>query len=68
MAPLREFDIEQLNQLCLDSGKHCQFFFVRHERLKNGAVPKELIYINREFDFDYYMYFGEEKYSHHLMA
>lgn len=62
--PLGNFDVLELESLMKDFGKIFQFFFVRHDRLKKEDVPKELIFINRELDFDYYLYIGNEKFIH----
>ncbi len=62
--PLGEFDVADYESLKNDSGKIFQFFFVRHDRLKRDEVPKELIFINRELDFDYYLYIGDKKFFH----
>ncbi len=62
--PLGHFSIEELNALKEDTGKVFQFFFVRHDRLKKADIPNELIFIKRELDFDYYLYIGDDKFSH----
>lgn len=62
--PLGDFSLEELTSLEKDTGKFFQFLFVRHERLKKDEIPKDLIFIKRELDFDYYLYITSQKLSH----
>ncbi len=62
--PLGEFDVADIDFLKSATKKVFQFVFIRHERLKREDIPKELIFIKREFDFDYYLYIGVQKFSH----
>ncbi len=63
VKPIGDFDVAEFHSLANDSGMEFQFFFVRHDRLKHENIPKDLIYVNSEFDFDYYLYIGKEKFS-----
>lgn len=62
--PLGEFDLEEFLDLQRESKKNFQFFFTRHERLSEQEIPQELIFINREYDLDYYLYIGDQKFYH----
>mgnify|MGYP000222717249 CR=1 FL=1 len=62
--PLGEFDVDEFESLKKETGKWFQFVFIRHERLKRGEIPEDLIFIKRELDFDYYLYIGAHKFSH----
>ncbi len=55
MHPLGYFDVQELMHLEAETKKRFRFFFVRHDKYLKNQVPPELIYLNREFDFDYYM-------------
>jgi V/A-type H+-transporting ATPase subunit I len=62
--PLGDFDLSDFEHLKEETGKVFQFFFLRHERLKQDEIPEDLIFINRELDFDYYLYVGNSKFVH----
>lgn len=62
--PLGEFDVSEFEWLKNETKKIFQFFLIRHERLRRDEIPSDLIFIKREFDFDYYLYIGSEKFAH----
>ena len=63
MHPLGYFDVEDLVQLEMETKKRFRFFFVRHDKYLKEQIPKDLIFINREFDFDYYMLISAENFQ-----
>lgn len=62
--PLGDFSIEELSKISEDTGWYVQFFMIRHGRFNEETTPSELIFINREYDFDYFMYVGKGKFYH----
>lgn len=64
VEPLGRFNLEDFENLKEQSRLHFQFFMMQHERLKQKEVPGELIFINRAYDFDYYMYIGAGPFEH----
>lgn len=68
VRPLGDFNLSEIEELKREAKKEIQFFFIRHERLNKEDVPSTLIYLKREFDFDYYMYIGKEKFGHPLFT
>lgn len=62
MLPLGEFDMEELDRFSKETGWYVQFFMTRHGRVHHDMLPKELIFVNREYDFDYFMYVGKERF------
>lgn len=57
--PLGEFNIDHISDLRQKTGRLFQFFFARHDRIASEKIPEDLIFINREFDFDYFLYVGK---------
>ena len=62
--PLGEFDLNEIALLEKETHRVFQFVFTRHDRLTRDEIPKDLIFIKREFDFDYYLYIGVERFFH----
>lgn len=64
MYPLGYFDLEELKEIAERTERKIQFFMILHDRMPTHEIPKELIYIGHELDFDYYMYMGKEEFFH----
>lgn len=60
MHPLGHFELSDLRELEDETKRSFKFFFVRHDRFTKNQIPKELIFINREYDFDYYLLVSNE--------
>lgn len=61
--PFGEFNIEDINDLRQKTGRPFTFYFARHERIAREKIPQELIFLNREYDFDYFLYVGKGPFS-----
>lgn len=68
LAPLGNFSSEEIRHLAESSHKTVQFFVGRHNRIKEEEFPESVIYINSEFDLDYFMYVGNEPYNNPLLT
>jgi len=62
--PLGEFNPDHLSDIKEKTKRNFQFFFARHERIEREKISEDLIFINREYDFDYFFYVGKEPFSH----
>lgn len=68
VQPLGDFNLKEIEELKAETKKEIQFFFIRHGRLMAEEIPKDLIFLKREFDFDYYMYVGDHKFVSSLFT
>lgn len=55
MHPLGHFDLAELHSLEKEINKTIRFYFNRHEKHNHEEIPHNLIYLDHEYDFDYYM-------------
>ena len=55
IMPLGDFSIDELRAIEQEGNKRVQFFCVKRSKAKKMTVPDELIYLNTEYDMDYYM-------------
>lgn len=62
--PLGEFNLDHISDLRLKTGRLFRFYFARHDRIASEKIPEDLLFINREFDFDYFLYVGKKPLSH----
>ena len=62
MHPLGHFNVCDLLNLEKETSRRFQFYFVRHDRYSKEEIPENLIFINREFDFDYYLNISNEEF------
>ncbi len=63
VSPLGDFDINDVKELKLLIKKEIQFFYIKRLKLIAEKIPEELIYINSEYDFDYYLYIGDDRFT-----
>jgi len=68
LAPLGSFSIDQIHAIEEEGHKSIQFFMMRHDRIPASEVPKELIFLTRENNIDYFMYVGDEKFDHEAIT
>ncbi|OGN62177.1 MAG: hypothetical protein A3F09_03125 [Chlamydiae bacterium RIFCSPHIGHO2_12_FULL_49_11] len=64
IEPLGMFDIREVKELSQKTGLCFQFFFMKHDKIKQEELPSELIYISHWYDFNYYLYIGEKPFVH----
>ena len=62
VEPFGEFDIDAIQKVRNEAGVCCQFFSIHHDKLSDIELPKGFVFVNRKFDFDYFMYIGKEQY------
>ncbi len=62
MHPLGDFEVDDLKRLEKETNRNYRFFFVKHGRYTKEQIPNDLIFINREYDFDYYMHISKENF------
>lgn len=64
VKPFGSFSIEEIHDIEENSNLNIQFFMMRHDRIPASEVPESLIFIERVDNIDYYLFLGEEKFSH----
>lgn len=55
LMPLGDFSIDELREIEREGNRRIQFFCVKQSKAKKMVVPDDLIYLNTEYDMDYYM-------------
>lgn len=55
MIPLGDFSLDEVREIEKEGNKKIQFFCVKRSKAKKITVPDELIFLNTEYDMDYYM-------------
>lgn len=53
--PLGYFSLEEIREIEQRGKRHIQFFCVKCSKAKKITVPDQLIFLNTEYDMDYYM-------------
>ncbi len=68
IQPFGEFSLKDIGNLRHESHKSVQFFVARHSKLQDAVLPDSVIYINSEFDQDYFLYVGDGPLHHPLLT
>ena len=55
IEPLGDFSLPEIRELENQANRHIQFFCVKESKLKKSPPPDELIYLNSEYDMEYFM-------------
>ncbi len=61
VMPLGDFSKEDIEYLEKEANRIVQFFCIKTSNKKGIKIPKELIYINTEYDLDYYISISKER-------
>ena len=66
IRPLGDFSLKEIRNIEKEANRKIQFFCVKQSRAKKMAIPSELIFINTDYDMDYYMSISKriESYAH----
>ena len=65
VSPFGDFDLKAIDNIKNNSGKALQFFMIRHTKISTlPHLPKELIFIKRDKDFDYFIAIEDTPFRH----
>lgn len=64
VKPFGSFSMQEIHAIEEEGQRHIQFFMMKQDRMLASDIPKDLIYIDKELDINYYLYIGEEKFKH----
>ena len=63
VVPLGQFQMEDINYLEKEAGLKVQFFCISGKKADKMRISSDLIYIDTEYDLDYFVTFNKEKKS-----
>lgn len=55
LSPLGDFSIDEIHEIEKEGKKHMQFFCASQSKIKKMDIPDALIYLNTDYDMNYYI-------------